>query len=255
MQRGAGVHRAPPSSEEFPPQRQQLGRAPGSVFLAAATPGTTPLGRAAPRPQRAALGAGAPGRGRGRAGGDAGEPAVLSRASGPRRGRGGGGGAMARSAEGAALLLLVSAGSGDAEPRGGRGRGRGSGRRARAPTCLPPPEQSPAPGAPSLCAEVGKGWAGCGELEPPGFGKAAGSPQACGNLPQVLLFWPPRSGPSAFSGCDPSVSWARRAEHFSRRSGLCLQPSPSDGQHGGRSGSSRAFLQVRGRSPRSGPRW
>lgn len=127
MQRGAGVHRAPPSSEEFPPQRQQLGRAPGSVFLAAATPGTKPLGRAAPRPQRAALGAGAPGRGRGRAGGDAGEPAVLSRASGPRRGRGGGGGAMARSAEGAALLLLVSAGSGDAEPRGGAGAGEGAG--------------------------------------------------------------------------------------------------------------------------------
>lgn len=128
---------------------------------------------------------------------------------------------------------------------GGRGSGRGSGRRARAPTCLPPPEQSPAPGAPSLCPEVGNGWAGCGELEPPGFGKAAGSPLACGNLPQVLLFWPPHSGPSAFSGCDPWVSWARCAEHLSRRPGLCLQSSPSDGQHGGRSGSSRAFLQVR----------
>lgn len=118
------------------------------------------------------------------------------------------GGAMARSAEGAALLLLVSAGSGDAAPRAGEDEDAG-GRRARALTCPPAPERSPAPDAPSLCREVGKGWAGCGEPEPRGFGKVAGSPRACGNPPEVLLCWPPPSGPSASSGCGPWVSWAR----------------------------------------------
>lgn len=115
---------------------------------------------------------------------------------------------MARSAEGAALLLLVSAGSGDAAPRAGEGKGKG-GRRTRALTCPPAPERSPAPGAPALCPEVGKGWAGCGEPEPRGFGKVAGSPRACGNPPEVLLCWPPHAGPSASSGCGPRVSWAR----------------------------------------------
>lgn len=32
VRRGAGVHRAPPSSEESPPQRPRLRRAPGSIF-------------------------------------------------------------------------------------------------------------------------------------------------------------------------------------------------------------------------------
>ncbi|XP_046942859.1 desmoglein-2 [Lynx rufus] len=76
-------------------------------FFTAAAPGTAPRGRAARQSRRTTVGAGAPGWSRGRACGDAGEPAAPSETSRPRRGRGGGAGAMARSAEGAALLLLI----------------------------------------------------------------------------------------------------------------------------------------------------
>ncbi|XP_058548415.1 LOW QUALITY PROTEIN: desmoglein-2 [Neofelis nebulosa] len=76
-------------------------------FFTAAAPGTAPRGRAARRSWRKTVGVGAPGRSRGRACGDAGEPAAPSETSRPRRGRGGGADAMARSAEGAALLLLI----------------------------------------------------------------------------------------------------------------------------------------------------
>lgn len=153
------------------PTRASFLRAfPTSAPAAPTAPGSGYPRRPHPGPRLWAGQLGRRGAGRGLRGGAecalAGTPRSWRRGAGPAARGEGAAEAMARRAEGALLLLLVSAAAGTRSP-GRQGHGRAPGPARSRPIRLRPP------GAPSLCPEVGKGWAGCGELQPWGFGKTA----------------------------------------------------------------------------------
>lgn len=236
VQPGAGANaRLLPA--RLPHLRASGSYGPGLRLPAAATPGTAPLGRAARAPRG---GAGAPGRGRVRARGDPAELAARSGTGGPRRGRGGDAGAMARRAEGALLLFLVSAAAGTRSP-GRQGHGRAPGPARSRPIRLRPP------GAPSLCPEVGKGWAGCGELQPWGFGKTAeAEPGGLEPVHSSVLAAVPTP---CFYPWSVGVESPGTGDTFPGDLGLCLYSNPAGNMEASR-GSSQALFQVRSRSLR-----